>query len=79
MVGLLAHRLCVGMFPDGTRGRAMSIAASLNWVANLVVSLTFLSVADALGQSAAFFLYAGVSALAAVIVAIWVPETKDAA
>ena len=73
--GPLGWLLSAELFPDELRGRAMSIASTVNWTANLTVSLTFLTLSEALGQSTAFFMYAGVAAVALVFVATCVPET----
>ena len=46
--GPLGWLLASELFPDGTRGRAMTMVSTINWIANLVVSLTFLTIADAI-------------------------------
>ena len=38
------------LFPVAERGRAMAVAVAVNWASNLVVSLTFLSLVDAIGE-----------------------------
>ena len=73
--GPLGWLLASELFSDSNRGRAMSVATSVNWSANLLVSLTFLTVSDEIGQSNAFFLYAGVVFLALLFIARFVPET----
>lgn len=47
-----------------------------NWTSNLVVSMTFLSLTEALGSWGTFLLYAGFSALGFVLIYFVVPETK---
>ena len=42
--GPVSWLLLSEIFPDNIRGRAVSIATVLNWGANLVVSLTFLTI-----------------------------------
>ncbi|CAL5068844.1 unnamed protein product [Urochloa decumbens] len=64
------------IYPLRFRGICGGIAAVANWVSNLIVTQTFLSLTKALGTSATFFLFCGVSALALVIVFFTVPETK---
>jgi hypothetical protein len=44
------------------RGRAMSVGTIVNWSANLLVALTFLSLVHGMGKAATFWLY-GVSPL----------------
>ena len=64
------------IFPLAIRGRGMSAATIANWLANLVVALTFLDLADALGRPGVFLIYAALS-FVAVLFAYWlVPETK---
>jgi MFS transporter, SP family, solute carrier family 2 (myo-inositol transporter), member 13 len=45
-------------------------------VSNLIVTQTFLSLTKALGTSATFFLFGGISFLALIAVFFTVPETK---
>ena len=54
----------------------MGIAAATAWGVNAVVSVSFLPVAAAIGMSGAFFVFAGVCAVAFVFVYRLVPETK---
>ncbi|KAK3142103.1 hypothetical protein QOZ80_4BG0342240 [Eleusine coracana subsp. coracana] len=64
------------IYPLRFRGVCGGIAAVANWVSNLIVTQTFLSLTKALGTSATFFLFCGVSFLALVAVFFTVPETK---
>jgi len=64
------------IFPTRVRAIGSSIATFANWVANLLVSITFLSLVNALGQSGAFWLYATMGVLAFVFCQRLVPETK---
>jgi len=64
------------IYPLKIRGLAEGTAAGANWAANLLVSLTFLTLLNALGPSKTFFLY-GVLAVAALVFSYYsVPETK---
>jgi hypothetical protein len=47
-----------------------------NWVANLIVSLFFLSMVQAIGASFTFAIYAALCIVTLVVVARGVPETK---
>ena len=64
------------IYPNGVRGRAIAVATAANWAAAFLVSQTFLSLLDAIGETATFFLFA----VMCVIIFIWikrkVPETK---
>jgi MFS transporter, SP family, arabinose:H+ symporter len=64
------------IFPTRVRGRATSVATTALWTACLAVTLTFLSIVQALGASAAFLLYALLSLITFFFVWIWVPETR---
>ncbi len=64
------------IFPTKIRGKATGLATTVNWGANLLVSVTFLSLIDALGKAAVFGSY-GVLTVAAIVFAYFrVPETK---
>lgn len=64
------------IFPTHLRAMGGSIAAMSNWVANLLVSITFLSLLNALGTSLVFWLYAVVSVGALIFFWLRIPETK---
>ncbi|XAR71145.1 hypothetical protein NMG60_11028277 [Bertholletia excelsa] len=63
------------IYPESYRGICGGMSATVNWVSNLIVAQTFLSVADAVGTGATF-LIRGVAVLAFVFVIMFVPETK---
>ncbi len=64
------------IFPLAVRGRGMSAATIANWLANLVVALTFLDLVDVLGRPGIFSLYAALTFGAVVFAYKLVPETK---
>ncbi|WP_370670815.1 sugar porter family MFS transporter [Alicyclobacillus acidiphilus] len=64
------------IFPLGIRGVGMGIGAVANWAANLVVSLTFPAMLDALGISTVFIIYGAMGILALIFVIGKVTETK---
>jgi SP family galactose:H+ symporter-like MFS transporter len=64
------------IFPLAIRARGMSAATIANWLANLVVALTFLDLVDLLGRPGVFFLYAGLTLAALLFARALVPETK---
>lgn len=64
------------IYPLSIRGRAMSIATIANWLANLVVALTFLTLIDYLGPASTFWLYGAVGVVAWIFSYFLVPETK---
>lgn len=64
------------IYPQAYRGICGGMAATVNWVSNVIVSESFLSVAEAAGTSATFLILAGITLLAFVFVAVCLPETK---
>lgn len=64
------------LFPTRVRAAGASACSFANWTANFLVSLTFLSLVSALGQSLTFWLYAFLGVLAFVFCLQLVPETK---
>ena len=64
------------IYPLKIRNSAEGIAATFNWGANLLITLTFLTLLERVGPSGTFWLY-GASAIAAGIFSYYyVPETK---
>jgi len=64
------------IYPMYVRGGATSISSCANWVSNLIVSLTFLSLIDLITASGTFLLFFGISVAAFIFVILFVPETK---
>lgn len=64
------------IYPEAYRGMCSGMSATVNWVSNLIVAQTFLSVAAAVGTAATFLMLAGVAVLAFVFVMVYLPETK---
>jgi sugar porter (SP) family MFS transporter len=64
------------IYPLRIRGRAMSIGTAANWITNLIVALSFLTLTQVLGIPATFWLYGIVSIGAWLFAFFLVPETK---
>jgi len=64
------------IFPGRVRGRAVAVATAVNWGAAFVVSQTFLSLVDAIGEALTFGLFALFCAVGFAWVWRQVPETK---
>lgn len=64
------------IYPLRFRGFGGGVAAMSNWSANLVVSMTFLTLTENLGSWGTFLLYGGFSAIGFVVIYFLVPETK---
>lgn len=48
----------------------------MNWVSNLIVAQSFLSLTEAAGTGPTFLIFAGVAVVAFVFVIMFVPETQ---
>ena len=64
------------IYPTWARSTGIAIATSVNWISNLIVSMTFLTLADNLGQPGTFGLYAGLGFIGLMFIIFFVPETK---
>jgi len=69
--------LIAEIYPQQIRGPAMSIATLANWAANFVVTISFLTLLDAIGGRGVFFLFAFLSLVGLAYMFKRVPETKD--
>ena len=64
------------IYPEAYRGICGGMSATVNWLSNLVVAQTFLSLAGAVGAGPTFLIIAGIAVLAFLFVFAFVPETK---
>jgi sugar porter (SP) family MFS transporter len=64
------------VFPTRLRGAGSSVSALANWAANLVVSITFLSLIGAAGKPVTFWLYGVCGVIAFAFTWFLVPETR---
>ena len=64
------------IYPTWARSTAIAIATSVNWISNLIVSMTFLTLTDHLGQPISFGVYAALGFLGLVFFVFLLPETK---
>ncbi|KAA0889347.1 sugar porter family MFS transporter [Pusillimonas sp. ANT_WB101] len=64
------------IYPLQNRGVAMSAVTVTNWIANLLVAVSFLTLVSVLGQASTFWLYGFVAIGAWLFVYRFVPETK---
>ncbi|XP_012721184.2 solute carrier family 2 member 13b isoform X3 [Fundulus heteroclitus] len=64
------------IYPLWARSTGNACSAGVNWIFNVLVSLTFLHVAEYLTYYGAFFMYAGLAVLGLLFVLWCLPETK---
>ncbi|MGP8226226.1 MAG: D-xylose transporter XylE [Terracidiphilus sp.] len=70
------------IFPNKIRGKAMAVAVAAQWIANFLVSWTFPIINDSpymvqhFNHGFAYWIYGGMSILAALFMWRFVPETK---
>ena len=75
-MGPIAWILVSEVFPLQVRGRGVALASLASGAANFIVSLTFLSLIKAAGNSSTFIIYAGFCILTLLFVRFVIPETK---
>jgi SP family myo-inositol transporter-like MFS transporter 13 len=64
------------IYPEAYRGMCGGMSATVNWISNLIVAQTFLSIVGLVGTGVTFLIIAGIAVLAFIFVALYVPETK---
>jgi MFS family permease len=64
------------IFPTRIRGRAMSVATISLWIACLAITLTFLSLIQAISLSGVFWVYGLMCATAVLFVHRYMVETR---
>jgi len=65
------------LYPLRIRGKAMSVATIANWSANFVVTISFLTLLNAISNAGTFFLFAALSLVAVLYFNANIPETKN--
>lgn len=75
-VGSLFWLMISEIFPLSIRGLGMSLATAIQWGANFIVSMTFLSIVHSIGPSDTFWLYGSMCVLCLLFCYLFVPETK---
>lgn len=64
------------IYPEAYRGLCGGMSATVNWISNLIVAQSFLSIAEATGAGPTFLILAAIAVLAFTFVAVYIPETK---
>lgn len=75
-VGSLFWLIIAEIFPLNIRGRGMSAATAAQWGANILVTMTFLTLLNLLGNHFIFWLYGSMCLLAWFFCYRFVPETQ---
>ncbi|TDH72009.1 hypothetical protein CCR75_003292 [Bremia lactucae] len=78
-MGCMPWTINAEIYPLHVRSFALSIATSVNWICNLIVSFTFLTVVDVLEPYGAFWLYASFALFGLAYLYKELPETKGLA
>jgi MFS family permease len=74
-LGSLFWLIISEIFPLNIRASGMSISATSQWIANIIVSMTFLSMLQYIGIQNTFYFYAMMCILSLVFCYVFVPET----
>ncbi|KAG1138474.1 hypothetical protein G6F37_010460 [Rhizopus arrhizus] len=64
------------MFSSSIRGKANGIATAVNWICNLVISTSFLSMTESMSAAGTFWFYAGISIMLWLMLFRLMPETS---
>ncbi|MCC6126864.1 MAG: sugar porter family MFS transporter [Pirellulales bacterium] len=64
------------IFPNRIRGTAMSLAVGSLWIACFILTYSFPILKTLLGISTTFWIYAGLCAIGALGISVFLPETK---
>jgi len=75
--GPLIWTLCSEVQPLKGRDFGIGCSTFTNWVANMIVGATFLTLLNSVGNAATFWLYAGLNVVFLVITFFLIPETKN--
>lgn len=75
--GPLIWVLCSEIQPLKGRDFGITVSTATNWIANMIVGATFLTMLDTLGNANTFWVYAGLNVLFIVLTFWLIPETKS--
>jgi len=64
------------IYPIKIRGMAMGLATMIQWVANFIITLTFLYLIHQLGEAGTFWVYSAITLIAWIFSWFLMPETK---
>ncbi|PKE31788.1 MFS transporter [Rahnella sp. AA] len=75
--GPLIWVLCSEIQPLAGRDFGVTCSTMANWIANMIIGATFLTLIDTIGSAGTFWLYAALNVVCIVLTLIFVPETKN--
>ncbi|XP_067683032.1 proton myo-inositol cotransporter-like [Haliotis asinina] len=64
------------IFPLWARGTCIAMTTAVNWICNLIVSFTFLTLTETITKYGTFWLFGGICFLGMLFTLVFVPETK---
>ena len=69
--------LCSEIQPLKSRDFGITCSTTTNWVSNMIIGATFLTLLNSIGAAATFWLYTGLNVVFIVITVFLIPETKN--
>lgn len=75
-IGNLFWLIISEIYPLRIRGLAMSFVTAIQWGANFIVAMTFLTIVNVFGSATTFWIYGFVCLLGILFTYFYVPETK---
>ncbi|MDY1038712.1 sugar porter family MFS transporter [Lelliottia sp. CFBP8978] len=75
--GPLIWVLCSEIQPLAGRDFGVTCSTMANWIANMIIGATFLTLIDTIGSPNTFWLYGALNLLCIVLTILFVPETKN--
>ncbi|MCP1439743.1 SP family galactose:H+ symporter-like MFS transporter [Erwinia persicina] len=75
--GPLIWVLCSEIQPLKGRDFGITVSTATNWIANMIVGATFLTMLNTLGNANTFWVYAGLNILFIILTIMLIPETKN--
>jgi MFS transporter, SP family, galactose:H+ symporter len=75
--GPLIWVLCSEIQPLAGRDFGVTCSTMANWIANMIIGATFLTLIDTIGSPNTFWLYGVLNLLCIVLTLLFVPETKN--
>ncbi|CAG5120713.1 unnamed protein product [Candidula unifasciata] len=64
------------IYPIWARSTGNSLSAATNWISNLIVSMTFLTLTETITKHGTYWMFGGFAVLGLIFIAVCLPETK---